>query len=143
LGVEVAQGITVSLLDPTKEVRERLGQGQAVSVIGGTNLQKIQYPERGIELLVNEQVLAISLKGKNAPSLPLRASGLGGKTSLLNVGMAQQDLEEILGNEDYDFRQLDDPQVHYRFYRALGVAVRVKQRVVQELVVVQIPERRM
>jgi hypothetical protein len=38
---------------------------------------------------------------------------------------------------------LTDPNVNYRFYRQLGLAVRVRQGVVKELVVVQLPERRM
>jgi len=140
IGVELAKGVTVALTDKVEEL-DRLGQSEVVRVIG--NLRRLRYLSYGTELLVSGQVLAICLKGSQAPPLPVRAGGLGGKTSLLKVGMAQQELEEVLGNEDYDFRQLDDPQVHYRFYRSLGIAVRVKQKVVQELVVVQIPERSM
>jgi len=56
--------------------------------------------------------------------------------------MTADELERLLGDQDYDLRQLENPAVHYRFYRRLGLAVRVERGgKVQELVIAQIPDR--
>ncbi|NCQ33270.1 MAG: hypothetical protein GW802_38645, partial [Armatimonadetes bacterium] len=68
--------------------------------------------------------------------------GLGTlKETELRVGMGKDQLDALLTDQDYDFRQLTDPEVNYRFYRDLGLAVRVRDGKVEELVVVQIPQR--
>jgi len=41
----------------------------------------------------------------------------------------------------YDYRQLYDPEINYRFYRDLGIAIRIRKGEVAEIIVVQIPER--
>jgi len=47
-----------------------------------------------------------------------------------------------MGDVDYDFRQLVDPELNYRFYSDMGVAVLVKSGRVVELVIGQVPKRR-
>jgi len=55
--------------------------------------------------------------------------------------MSSSDLDRVLGDSDYDFRQLVDPEEFYRFYTDLGVAIRVDNGQVTEMVIGQIPRR--
>ena len=140
--IELAPGIRVALSEDTILARQRLGPGESVPVVPGTNLVRLQYAQYGVSLLANEQVLAICLEGENAPAAPLRGAGLGGQVTQLRAGMTADELERLLGDQDYDLRQLENPAVHYRFYRRLGLAVRVERGgKVQELVIAQIPDR--
>ena len=40
--------------------------------------------------------------------------------------MAKQELDQLLKDLDYSFAGLDDPEVLYRFYPKLGLAVQVR-----------------
>lgn len=53
-----------------------------------------------------------------------------------------QDLDRVLGDSEYDFRQLIDPNLNYRFYSDLGLAALVQNGKVIELVIGQIPEEK-
>jgi hypothetical protein len=139
--VKLASGTTVAVGQPLGGMRDKLGKAEEVPVVGGTNLVRLRYPAHGVECLATDQVLAICLSGEKAPALPLRGRGLGGETRIVRVGMTKAELDEALENEDYEFRQLDDPTVNYRFYPALGLAVRVHEGKVRELVVAQVPRR--
>jgi hypothetical protein len=66
---------------------------------------------------------------------------VGTKLVVLRSDMTKQELETALADDDYDFRQLSDPDVNYRFYRNIGLAVRIQRERVEQLVVVQIPDR--
>src|SRR2546426_3517142 len=132
----------VALADPIAEVRKRLGDGAVVPTIPGTNLATYRYPQYDTDLLAAETVLAICLRGDHAPGLPVREAAPSAIARTLRLNMPVEELNQILGNE-YDFRQLTDPSVDYRFYRHLGLAVRVLKGRVKELVVAQIPERQM
>lgn len=141
--VEFPGGGGVTLAEPMDDVTERLGTGQRIPVAGRSRLSRVYYADRGVELVVTDEVLAVSLKGPNAPSLPLRGAGLGAETVVtLHVGMSRDELDEALELEDYIPGKFIDPNVNYRFYRDLGLAIRVKGGVVREIVVVQIPEKR-
>ena len=61
--VRLRSGAQVTLSEPTGEVTDRLGGGQAVPVVPGTNLRRLSYPDQGIDLLVTDRVLAIRLRG--------------------------------------------------------------------------------
>jgi len=128
-----------SLLDAKNQLG---GTGVTSSLIRGTNLIGISYPDRGLKLVATDEVLAIVLFGDRAPRLPVREMGLGTKERELRVGMSSTDLDAVLGDSDYDFRQLVDPEQNYRFYSDLGVAVLVQNGKVVELVVGQIPKRK-
>ena len=140
--VRLRSGAQVTLSEPTGEVTDRLSGGQAVPVVPGTNLRRLSYPDQGIDLLVTDRVLAILLRGLGAPTLPLRSTGLGTTATELRVGMAKRELDQLLKDLDYSFAGLDDPEVRYRFYPELGLAVQVQERAgVEELVVVRVPRR--
>ena len=93
--------------------------------------------------MATDLVLAITLSGANAPPLSVREMGLGAKATEFRVGMTTADLDHVLGDSDYDFRQLADPDLNYRFYSDLGVAVLIKNGKVIELVIGQLPKRKL
>jgi hypothetical protein len=140
--VSLGPSVAVALTDRVPDIRG-LGAGEAVPVVAGTRLVRVRYPEAHVEILANGgEVLAICLREVGAPPVVLQGKGLGTARFTLQVGMSKADLERLLEDEDYDFRQLDDPDVSYRFYPGLGVAVRLAKGRVMELVVAQIPRRR-
>jgi len=134
--------LSVTLTDPVSQLARRLGEGESVPVVGGTNLARLRFASLGIDILASDQVLAIWMLNENSPPLALKSLGPGSKFGALRIGMTSSDLDRALKDEDYDFRQLTDPHVNYRFYRGLGLAARVVQAKVTELIVVQIPEGR-
>jgi tetratricopeptide (TPR) repeat protein len=137
--VKLASGERVTLSESVSEVRKRLGAGQAVPVVRGTDLVRVYYPDHGVELLCRERVLAICLRGQKAPPLPVESVGAGGAARELRVGMDRAALEKALAQQPHDVRQLDDPGVSYVYYPGLGLAVRWHAGTVEELVVAQIP----
>jgi tetratricopeptide (TPR) repeat protein len=135
--------VQVALGESLADVKKRLGvAGTTTSLVRDTNLTGINYPNQGVKLVATDEVLAIVLSGVQAPALPVREMGLGAKTVELKVGMTSADLDRILGDSDYDFRQLVNPDLNYRFYSDLGVAVLVQNGKVIELVIGQIPKRK-
>jgi tetratricopeptide (TPR) repeat protein len=137
--VKLGSGVTIALTDRLRDI-DGLGKGETVPVVAGTKLVRVRYPEARVEVLANgDGVLAIRLREPKAPPIPLQGKGLGAGKAELRVGMTKREFEQYLEDEDYDFRQLDDPAVSYRFYPALGVAARLQKNTVVELVVVQIP----
>lgn len=136
-----AKGATLHVGQPLAEVKAALGQGQT-SAVGTTNLVRVRYPALGIEVLAGERVLAVFLVDAKAPAVPVRGTGTASATRALRVGMDKDELDNLLTNETYDFRQLDDPDSSYRFYANLGLAVRVAKGKVVELVIALVPRRR-
>ncbi|MDB4893966.1 MAG: hypothetical protein JWN15_228, partial [Firmicutes bacterium] len=139
----VTNKVQVMLGQSLAEARTQLGvAGNSIPVVRGTNLVQIDYPQRGIKVMGTDEVLAIILFGDHAPSLPIRETGLGAKSAELKVGMTTTELDQVLGDSDYDFRQLVDPALNYRFYSDLGIAVLAKSGTVIELVIGQVPKRK-
>ena len=132
---------TVALAELRADVASRLGPEKVIPMARGTSLVRLRYEQRGVDLIAGERVLALCVQSP-AVAVLLRAAGLGTlKETELRVGMGKDQLDALLTDQDYDFRQLTDPEVNYRFYRDLGLAVRVRDGKVEELVVVQIPQR--
>ena len=106
------------------EVKRQLGAEVSSSpVVRGTNVVRVDYPKLGIAVIGTDEVLAIVLCSEKASPVNIREMGLGTKSIQLQVGMTNADLDRLLGDSDYDFRQLIDPDVNYRFYSDLGIAV--------------------
>jgi hypothetical protein len=124
-----------------KEAVSRLGEGQETPVVRGTKLVRWRFPDQGIELIGTDRVMAIILRGPKAPALRLQGIGPGGQTKQLHLGMTQRELEQVLANEEYDLRQLDQAEVGYRFYAGLGLAVRVQRDKVEELAIALLARR--
>jgi hypothetical protein len=139
-GVRLKSGVEVNLGDDVEDVAKKLGKGKETVAMSGTNLRRWRYEKEGVELLVTEEVMAITLIGPDAPALPLRPKGFTTAPAVeVKVGMAVDELEKLLG-EAGSRPEIAAAEVYYRYYREQGVAVRVIGGKVAEVVVVQIPE---
>ena len=125
------------------EVKRQLGaEAASTPVVRGTNVVRVEYPKLGIALIGTDEVLAIVLCNDKTSPVNLREMGLGARSIQLKVGMTSADLDRLLGDSDYDFRQLIDPDLNYRFYSDLGIAVLSQSGKIVELVISQIPKKR-
>lgn len=142
VSVPLASGETIDLGNSLADELAKLGEAEELPIAPRRGkLMRYRYNDLGIEILGLEDVIAVRLRGPNAPELPLRGSGLSTTKKTIKIGMTKEDLETLLAGQDYDFRELDDPEKSYRFYRNLGLAVRLEGGKVVELVVAQIPQR--
>jgi len=133
----------IALGESLADARRQLGaESSSMPVIRGTNLAQLDYPNQGIKVIATDEVLAIILSGDKAPALRVREMGLGTKTVELKIGMTNAELDRLLGDTDYDFRQLVDPDLNYRFYSDLGIAVLSQGGKVTQLVISQVPKRK-
>ena len=133
----------IALGQSLAEAKGQLGAASSSSpVVRGTNLVRLDYPNEGIKVIGTDEVLAIILSGGKAPALSVREMGLGTKSVELKVGMTNAELDRLLGDSDYDFRQLVDPDLNYRFYSDLGIAVLSQGGKITELVISQVPKRK-
>jgi tetratricopeptide (TPR) repeat protein len=125
------------------EVKRQLGaEMSSTPVVRGTNVVRVEYPKLGIAVIGTDEVLAIVLCSDKASPVNIREMGLGTKSIQLQVGMTNADLDRLLGDSDYDFRQLINPDLNYRFYSDLGIAVLSQSGKIVELVISQIPKKR-
>ena len=138
--LEIIPGRPLTIADPLRKVVAMLGESAPIPLVPDTNLVQMNYPARGVSVIATNVVLALRLSGPNAPVLTVRGVGLGAETTSLQVGMTKSQLESAV-KEDYEFTQIVDPEVSYRFYRSLGLAVLVRGGVVQEMMIVQVPRQ--
>jgi tetratricopeptide (TPR) repeat protein len=139
--VKLKHDVTVTLNEPLADVMTHLGEGRPIPIVRGTKLVRLAYPDHGIELLAADRVLAIRLRGPKAPEVGLQGVGLGGGSKTLRLGMTQEELAGVLKEQPFELRQLDKPDLEYRFYPQLGLAVRADEGKLQELVIAQIPRQ--
>lgn len=137
--VSLAGGLVVTLAEPASAVRSRLGKATETPVVAGQNVNWLAYPERGITVLAATEVLAVSLSGDKAPPLSLRPTTLGSPPVTVRVGMTADELIAVIG-DDYEMKRLQEDAPAFRYYRQLGLGVRVKAGTVVELFVAQLPE---
>lgn len=141
-GIEIDH-LRIDLGTSMAEAKRRLGRAASVvAVAPGTSMMQYGDPERGVRVMGMQEVLAITLTGANAPTLPLQEAALGGRRVELRAGMALEQLDAAMAGAVYDIRPLVDPQVKYRFYPDAGLAVRIRQGKVSELVIGQVPRPR-
>lgn len=141
LSLEIGKA-AVSIGDKLVDAQKALGPGVVSPVVAGTNLVRVAYTERGIELLATDVVLAVHCVSDGAPPVPLRAQGLSTAKTELKVGMTVDQLDAALGSlaQSYDFRPIADPNVKYRFYSDLGLAIRVQKGRVVEIAMALVPK---
>jgi hypothetical protein len=137
----VVSSSRVALGDQMSAVKLQFGAVPSVSpVIPRTNLVRYDFNQLGISLIGGDEVLAIVLTGKGAPVLSLREVAVGSRTHQIQVGMSANDLDELMQDADYDFRQLTDPGTNYRFYKDLGIAILVRDGSIVQIAISQIPK---
>jgi hypothetical protein len=139
-GVRLGPGL-VSLGEPVGDVVKRIGEGDEVPVVRGTDLVRRKYPALGAQLLTSDRVLAIFLAGPSTPPLPLQRQGIGSGEASLRVGMSKADLEMVLAGKEFVNLAIDRPGEPYRYYPDPGVGARLAGDKVVELVVTQMPRR--
>ena len=138
--LEIVAGKPLTVSDPLRNVRGALGEATPVPLVPDTALVQMNYPQYGVNVIADSVVLALCLSGPNAPPLTVQGVGLGAGKTTLRVGMTKAQLEEVI-KEDFEYKQILDPDVNYRFYPDLGLAVLVRHGVVQEMIIVQLPRR--
>jgi hypothetical protein len=134
-------GKVVHVGDAAAEVERQLGAPSASEMVRGTGLRRMGYAAHEVEFLVGDRVLAIHARSLGALPLALRGTDPTGAAAL-RTGMERDDLDRLLG-DTYEYVQILDPEVNYRYYRNLGLAVRLQAGRVAELVIVQVPARRL
>lgn len=139
--VTLKTGLQIRLADEVADVIKALGPGKEVTAVQDTALRRIVYETEGIELLANDRdVLAIALIGSESPGIPLRGKAVGGAPAgVLKVGMTQKELVQQMGKPAHPC-ELVTPEKFYDYYREQGLAVRVVDGMVVELIVVQLPK---
>lgn len=134
--LQISANVNVTLGEALQEVKAQLGEGFAFPAVPSTNLMRVKYDGTGIELLANEIVLAIIIT-TNQHLVPVQQTGLGAKRTAVQVGMSSADLDNILPYAD--LAPILDPEQTYRWYSQLGLAAKIRNGKVAELVIVQIP----
>jgi len=125
LSVEVAGGV-LALGDGIEEVRKRLGGGEVVPTPFGSRLVHIRYGQHGLDLLATDRVVAIRLSGANAPPVTLQRVGVGGKPSVLRIGMKRSELLALVQQRFLRVQVLDERDVYFAV-AGLGLGVRVRE----------------
>ena len=138
--LEIVAGKPLTVSDPLRNVRGALGEATPVPLVPDTALVQMNYPQYGVNVIADSVVLALCLSGANAPPLTVQGVGLGAGKTTLRVGMTKAQLEEVI-KENFEYKQILDPEVDYRFYPDLGLAVLVRHDVVQEMIIVQLSRR--
>jgi tetratricopeptide (TPR) repeat protein len=140
-GVKLNSGIEIALSEEKEDIEKKIGQGTYVQVIKGTSLSRLRFEKEGVELLSDDLVvLAIALIGPNAPAIPIKGSGIGAETAgIIKVGMNVEASEKLLG-DDFQLCEIISAEVFYRYYREVGLALRVQKGLVTEVVIVQMPD---
>ena len=140
--VQVNGGRTITLGQKTSELPVP-DRWQEVSTVGGTKIRRLRSVNAGVDVLADaDRVLVIFLRFAKGPALPVTGIGVQAKTGQLRVGMSAEEVDKILPDQPYRFESLTDTWAPYRFYPYLGIAMQIgPDRVVQELVVVQIARR--
>jgi hypothetical protein len=138
--IRLSDGRDIALSEFTHAVEQRLGRplGVRVPIYPGATLARWRQVRSGIDLLAAHRIQAICLTSPDAPAVRLE-----GKAAELCVGMTEQELAALLPGQraEADPRSLDEPSSAYRFYPALGLALRLAEGRVAELVLAPLPRR--
>lgn len=144
--LDVAEGKTIALNDSLNSVVEVLGEGNKSSLLRNSNIHRRKYQESGLELVCSERLIAIRMRNAKSPPLVLHASGPGGISQEVRVGMAISELEKLLDAEPagWDNRYGTQQAIVYRYYPRLGFGVLVNDEdKISEIIIAQLPPQAM
>jgi Zn-dependent protease with chaperone function len=141
VGIALPDGGVINLNDSPESLEKTLGEGRAQVLVKKSDVRRLQYAKLGMEILCDQHIVAIRLRGPKAPAVTLQASGFGGETQQVRPGMTLAELDAILGGDanQWDQRYGTNTQVVYRFYTRLGFGVRLSGNKISEIIVAQIP----
>lgn len=125
---------TVTLNQPTAAAMHALRTVAIDTLIRGTNVLRLRSESDGLEVVANERVLSIVIK---SPEIEIPVS----PTSSVRVGLNKSEFRKALGEyaDHYEPTTLFEPGATYYYFRDLGLAARLDDNVVTELVIVQAP----
>lgn len=144
VGVNLNKIGSIHLSDDYEKIIQVLHNEEIVisSVVQGTNLKQIYIEKFGIELLTSDKVLSIFLKNENSPSILIETKGISGKKVNIKAGMSLDEFEKAIGIEkdNYTFSKILNWTTKYRYYKNLGIAVKVdsKKNNVEEIVIINL-----
>ena len=143
--IPLPHGGQLALSDDLQDVLKKTGADASrhIPMFPSSKAKRYIDVSPGVDVVGAEQILAICLTDPKAPPLIVQGRGLGAAKTELHVGMPSEDLFSLLKTQQTDrsLRSIDDPAVQYRYFPALGLAVRMKEGRVAELVLCQIPEK--
>ncbi len=135
--LELGPGKTVRLGETLADLRTAGGTWREISTVSGTRIRRLRSAESGLDVLVDDKVLAMIVRDPRGPAVTVKGMGADTRTDLLRVGMTAQDVDRILQAQSYRFESLGDTWSPYRYYPFLGIAMMLgSSRTVNELVVV-------
>jgi hypothetical protein len=143
--VKLSSGKSIDLLREVEELVAELGDATRVPVTPNTKLEKLSYPDLGVELLATSELLVIRVMGDNEASVELRGTGLGTERHTVQIGTDKAELERLIEKQfpsqglamKHSLR-VDGVDAVYRWYPNLGLAVLFKDGKVSELVIVPV-----
>jgi hypothetical protein len=143
--VTLSSGKTIDIVQNLDKAVAVLGEATRVPVLSGLRLDRLSYPDQGVELLATSELLVIRVVGDENASVELRGTGLGTKSHKIQIGMAKAELERLvekqfpaqLLNVKHNLR-IDGIDAIYRWYPTIGLAVLFTDNKVSELIVVPV-----
>ena len=137
-GVSLKSGARVSLGDSQAVLAQLAGPSRESLAVPLLQIRRVQSEAEGLEFIVTDKVIAISVVGPEA-SIPIRGAGpASANAGELRIGMAETALVALLG-QTVQNPEILTPNVRYLYYREQGLAVRVAAGKVVEIMVVQLP----
>jgi hypothetical protein len=134
--IELGPGKSITLGESSANLRTAGGTWREISTVSGTRIRRLRSADNGLDVLVDDKVLAMIVRDPKGPAVNLKGIGADTRTDLLRVGMTAQDVDRILQAQAYRFESLGDTWTPYRYYPFLGVAMMLgANRTVDELVV--------
>ncbi len=138
IAVTLRSGKTIRVGESFQDASEVLGTAVSQGIVTNSNVQRTRFPNRGIDILSTDSVLAIILNTAKSPGVSLRLAGTGSAATSIHYGMTIDELEKVIGDQPYRYEGLIDSWTPYRFYPGAGIAVHIgEQRTVDELVIVR------
>ena len=144
--VKILDSIFISISDDCNDLKmitDKM-ENTVISVAQKSNLKRTLLTNLGIELLTSDKVIAIFMNSNFKSSIEISSLGLNSKKRKISIGMSLENFEKQIEEEkdNYSYRQIFDVNTNYRFYKNIGLAVKInkKNKTVEELVIAQIPE---
>ncbi len=132
VALDSARNISVS--ESMAQVLERMPALVEVPLTGRGSLRLYVDERLGMEILSDELVLAIIFDDDRSPAVTVQGDGLGARTGSLRIGMEKEEIDSLLAKHDFTFRELFSRDHLYRMYNTLGLALRIRDGALAQIV---------